>query len=189
MLVAFAKTVGRKAAPVSRAQIKKRGYATVLRGLNEEVAVLDTTVLEQVLANKEGLKSLEQAYKDALVSQGVARNEIISSIQKEFGNSPYAAVRRASDGFVSALNRVNSSTDVEAAKFSLPLANIDEVLEVHEIAQLTNAYAQAFSQLPYVPTQTAIPIDEITSAFAPAVRFFFAPPLFFYAPPAPHFPY
>lgn len=174
MLVAIAKSVGRKAVPVKSAQIKKRGYSSVLRAVNEEVAALDTTVLKKVLANKEGYNTLAQAYKDASAAQIAARDEIVASVQKELGNSPFASVRSAADAFVTSLNHLNSDVDVDVAKFSLPLQNIDEVLEVHEVSVLANAYAKAFAQLPYVPTKTSVPVDAVSSSFAGAVRFSFA---------------
>ena len=175
MLVSFAKSVGRKSVSVQKPQIKKRGYSTVLRNVNEQVAVLDSTVLDSVLANKEGHKSLAQAYKDALLSQRAARQEIIDSVQKELSASPFATVRGAAESLVAALNHANSEVENDAVKFSIPLTNIDEVLEVHEVAELTNNYLKGFAQLPHVPTKTDVPVDAITDIFAGAVRFSLSP--------------
>lgn len=171
MLAHVTKLSGKNAIGERRVQIKGRKYATLTRDIHEPHFVPETTVLREVLHNKEGHKTLAQAYKEVLQRQDAFRTEMLQTISRDFGNTPFVAVRAAAADLSASIHEMSSGPALDMAGLTLPTQSIDEVLETHEVAELYSQYAKAFSQLPYVPTESNLNVDDIlVHGFAGTVR-------------------
>jgi uncharacterized protein YeaO (DUF488 family) len=166
MLARFSRTLGQKSTPKSQGQIKKRNYALLARDANAPGWAPSTTVLQSVTANAAGHKTLAEAYKEAIDQHGAARDQLLSTLNSELSKSPYATVRNAAASLSSVLSEMTPEIVADSAKATLPSGNINDILEVHEVAELHEAYMEAFSKLPYVPTDQQVSLDPLVDSLA-----------------------
>jgi len=166
MLAQLSRSVAKNAGQKYGVQIKSRKYSSIPRDVNAPGWSASTTVSDAVLANKEGHKTLVEAYQAALARQGAARSDLLAALNKDIGNSPFGSVRNAANALASTLAQVNSEVTLDITKATLPLEKLDDILEVHEVAQLHADYAGAFAKLPYVATEGQVPLDSINEAYA-----------------------
>lgn len=172
MLAQLSRSVAKNAGQKYGVQIKSKKYSSIPRDVNEPGWTPSTPVLDAVLANKEGHKTLAEAYQAALARQSAARTDLLAALNKDIGSSPFSSVRNAANALASTLAQMNSEVTLDISKATLPLDKLDDILEVHEVAKLQADYAAAFAKLPHVATDAHVPLDSINQSVAAVVRKF-----------------
>lgn len=151
--------------------MRSRSYSTVLRLENEAGPQMQVDSLIAVY-KQSGKETIPEAYSRVLRDQLTLRGQLTESLAKQYGSSPYTAMRAASTSLIDQLTKLPSEVPLENPDIAkLVDSDIDTVLEVHGTSDLVRGYADAVKHVPYAGDAAEVKnVELLDDAFAMKVR-------------------
>lgn len=115
-----------------------------------------------------GKETIPEAYSRVLRDQLTLRGQLTESLAKQYGSSPYTAMRAASTSLIDQLTKLPSEVPLENPDIAkLVDSDIDTVLEVHGTSDLVRGYADAVKHVPYAGDAAEVKnVELLDDAFA-----------------------